>query len=624
MFGSGKTYLGLHFLSMLKASQPMCDTLRKDFAKELPILLKFEYVLLDLRLTSFDSMDLVSPMVLLISQEVLYLCKEEPCYKELKNWLENATTQINVMVLLDNINRITKKRFFFHVDEIDLILDSLHKHNRTNSIDEVSTYYKFWKDVVFQCFLTGNQCYVSGRSSFLYTLSKGYYKQENLRSPCICKARTLDPLSQTNIKEIMIHLKRFSMEEVELLSERIYTITAGIPRFVKYCIDIAKNLIGKSDDECLNIAYQYCKQKAVIELCPYISLPENLKGIYLELIRISIFHIPINPDLPVSPHDFWSIPEKSCPTIRDCLSLLPVYTANCPSDVSKVVVIFSKLQHYSLLEDPSFQIDSFKKRLPIPSLYLKSLSVADWRTGEPFERCIGESIILRDTYSTLEDCTYAELYPFLKCTVLANVKVSPLQKRCFLPHFTTMNTLPVEQIRNFMNSPLQDDILRVSNQQKSVVFQHVKSNTIYTSSKTSAADIYKFEANGIYIGWQTKSMKSCLTPGVFKEEVEKSILHDHLTQNVCFILVFVIEKLSDTLFAECSFPVYHDDLCLAYQFNPQTTIKVRQGTTDMEGNRRSKEIPWSIPNGIQVVVLTPAGIKFLLGKPIYEILKYDK
>eukprot|EP01124_Arcella_intermedia_P021716 TRINITY_DN308_c0_g3_i1.p1 TRINITY_DN308_c0_g3~~TRINITY_DN308_c0_g3_i1.p1 ORF type:complete len:772 (-),score=158.30 TRINITY_DN308_c0_g3_i1:2167-4272(-) len=634
MYGSGKTYLGENFLNTLKSGK--LDEKLKNL-QHFDTLLQCDYVLLDLRFASskFHGNDnLVLPMVILISQAVLFTYKEQPFFEDLKQFLENCAINITILELLRGISKITGKRILYHIDEIDVILNSIVTRNQEISAKSKATvYYTFWNLVLSDILLSGNLCYVSGRSSILYTLGKGYYANYELTSPTACVARTLDPLNEGNIYLILKELQMSENDSKEL-SKTIYRLTAGIPRFVKYCVDcIIPNYVNTSYDDLLKLSYDYILKQAEKELCPYKSLDKNFQSIYLELVRIAIFHIPVDPELNIADDEFWNLPGNHPLTLRDGLSLLPVYTANAPNHPTKIVVVISDLHLFALQNDMNFMIDSYNHRLPIGSMYLKLISSQDWRTGEPFERSVTESIILRESYSILEDCTYSQLYPFLQKTCISHLKVTRVQSRQFIPRFKEMNTVPEDSVKQFMKEK-QCQVMDADVKQKSTVLKYAKSGVIYTSSKTSAADIYKFE-KGAYIGWQVKIQK--LTPAILKQEVEKSILHD--TPNIQFVLVFVVEEISSDLLHYCmgATTITQDQKILAYQLDLDWTMKVRRkvekeydtttfikkrklSETAIETAIEYEEVTWTVPINVEVVILKENGLRSLLGDLAYKML----
>jgi len=124
-------------------------------------------------------------------------------------------------------------------------------------------------------------------------------------------------------------------------------------------------------------------------------------------------------------------------------------------------------------------------------------------------------------------CSYSELYSFLKGTYLEDVIPIPTTKRHLFPKFTKKENLSSDREKIqlfFQNDP--KEIIEVPVIDKSIMLDYVKPGVIYTSDKSNAADIYKFEGEK-YIGLQTKCGKSrAFGKANFKKEIEKAILHN--------------------------------------------------------------------------------------------------
>jgi len=247
----------------------------------------------------------------------------------------------------------------------------------------------------------------------------------------------------------------------------------------------------------------------------------------------------------------------------------------------------------------------------VPINYLNNLTIQDWRSGQPFEHCVVESLILRELGSNLEyKCSYSELYPFLKGTYLEDVIPIPTTKRRLFPRFTTkINlTLDIQKIKSFFQQNSMKNIIEVPVNAKSIMLENIQSGVIYTSDKSNAADIYKFEGEK-YIGFQTKCGTSrAFGYEDFKTEINKAILHQDSPKKWQFVLVFAIQKLSSQFSGskEVAFRrnIISDGKAIAVLFSPGYTIK-----------------KWTLPDNVNVVVLYEEGLRLLLGNPIYNYLE---
>jgi len=143
--------------------------------------------------------------------------------------------------------------------------------------------------------------------------------------------------------------------------------------------------------------------------------------------------------------------------------------------------------------------------------------------------------------------------------------------------------------------------------------------TIYTSKQTSASDVYKFEKDNLYISWQVKyGVTKPFGKAKWEEEVTKAILHNctDANTNIKLVLVITAQKLASfftTLETSDNCEVITDgDKRLAVQFNPGYVMQISHKTWTSE---------YTVPNGVQVVVLFNDGLIELLGKPIFNFMQ---
>jgi len=103
-----------------------------------------------------------------------------------------------------------------------------------------------WTSIITPILMTGNPCYVSGKSATLYSLGKGLYHPFGFNSRTLCFARTLDPFKEEHILIILDNCfaEQLSDEDRMEIAKIIYKLTAGIPRFVQICIDFISKNIG--------------------------------------------------------------------------------------------------------------------------------------------------------------------------------------------------------------------------------------------------------------------------------------------------------------------------------------------------------------------------------------------
>jgi len=237
-----------------------------------------------------------------------------------------------------------------------------------------------------------------------------------------------------------------------------------------------------------------------------------------------------------------------------------------------------------------------QKQLPIPKSYILNLTPNDWSTGQPFENCVVETIVLREFGTILENCTYSELYPFLVNTVLCKTTPKTTNERRLFPKFTKkLIQSNKEYITNFFKEK-SNKVIEVNESNKSMVYELALRGVIYTSKQTSAGDVYKFEDGNMYISWQIKSgFTRKFGPSSFCDEVNKAILHDLSNTNIKFVLVFVVQQLSDyfTRTDRCNEPncieiISKDNQKLGIQFNPGYIMKIQRKSKSGDNTQPKK------------------------------------
>jgi hypothetical protein len=188
MWGSGKSWLGNHFLEQFNS--PQCETLRSKLAEEfgtedVHTLAHSIYLLVDLRrwsdllprravqLDEYVLCSLVGAMLMHFPDDCTFW-ESQP----IANWTPKG--------VLAWFTKKYHKTFFVHFDEVDLILNVAPSLTRDEiiGIEAAKRFYDFWR-LTHPIILTGNFLYVSGRSVFLYSYGKGLYRNYAFKSPGI-------------------------------------------------------------------------------------------------------------------------------------------------------------------------------------------------------------------------------------------------------------------------------------------------------------------------------------------------------------------------------------------------------------------------------------------------------
>jgi hypothetical protein len=189
MWGSGKSWLGNHFLEQFNS--PQFATLRSKLAEEfgaeaVNTLASSVYVLVDLRDTS--DMTLMRPgvtlgqfvLVSLVRTMISLFPEDRPFWESqpVSRWLSGA--------VMHWFSEKYHKTFFVHFDEVDLILSVPPeiKKDEVVGIEAAKRFYEFWT-LTHPIILTGNFLYFTGRSVFLYAYGKGLYRSPEFTSPGI-------------------------------------------------------------------------------------------------------------------------------------------------------------------------------------------------------------------------------------------------------------------------------------------------------------------------------------------------------------------------------------------------------------------------------------------------------
>jgi len=151
--------------------------------------------------------------------------------------------------------------------------------------------------------------------------------------PSICKQRILDPLEINHIK-YLVELELKENINSEELAHIIKKRTAGIPRFVKFCINMLKD---NPKIDLYQSLLSRIEDKHPIELRPYMSFSRQLKEVYIELARISLLKLPVQLNMPVPNNVLWkSAPNSnSVLTVGDCIKLLNLYIMNANQELKK-------------------------------------------------------------------------------------------------------------------------------------------------------------------------------------------------------------------------------------------------------------------------------------------------
>jgi hypothetical protein len=180
MWGSGKSWLGNHFLHQFRS--PRFADLRKQLEDEfgegaVAELLNAKYVLIDFRRFQgkLDKSTLDEFVLRCLVSSLLQFFPEDGEY-----WSKQPIKQWDCADIMNEFSNRHKTKFFIHFDEVDAILETQPAVD-SEGLPAAERFYGFWKRID-PILGTGNFLYCSGRSAILYALGKGLYTSRNLIS----------------------------------------------------------------------------------------------------------------------------------------------------------------------------------------------------------------------------------------------------------------------------------------------------------------------------------------------------------------------------------------------------------------------------------------------------------
>jgi len=198
MFGSGKSSLGVNFLSELKKSRfNTCrEKLAKDYSKKaVDTLLKLVYVGVDFRMSN-QALQLVNRVRIALLLALLSVCPSEKCEAAINRFNEKPISSFTCSQIIGCFEKMLECRFFVHFDEIDRLFE-LESRLSTR----IELLYRFWEEINgIHNRKEGSALFCSGRSPLLYLMGKGRFSQvsspDNSTASCIL----LDSLKQKHIE----------------------------------------------------------------------------------------------------------------------------------------------------------------------------------------------------------------------------------------------------------------------------------------------------------------------------------------------------------------------------------------------------------------------------------------
>jgi len=552
MFGSGKSFLGLNFLTSLKSSQfsNIVNDIRIKYPEELKILIACIHIEVDMRSVTVD--DNYSSLKVSLVGSILSSLPNTKAVQTFKNWILNQNLSLSFKMLFNQLEVITGYKIFLQLDDIDGMWKNVSES------EQVKKYYHLRTNVLDDIIRTGTSVYITGRSSILYSIGRGLYRKKNLYSPTLCFQRILDPLEITHIHQLLKNNKKLcDLPNLEEKAEVIKKRTAGIPRFIEHAISILED---NPHDELGKTLLDRLDKLAPIELVPYYSLSDEMKDVYIELARIALLKVPIDLSLPVPPSVIFPSHDKDYTiTTRDCIQLLNLYIMNIREEnfveEKYVYLVFPEVQLEALAKDKNVK-EHHKRRLPFLSILYKSLPFKFWQTGEPFEECVIEAIYHRLilTIFSIPNLLYGEAYSFLSTSFMSKeplvYDLKALKGK--FPKFSSQEKTKKSTIKKFSKGIFDVELqqcfldtsgkdMEVYSDYKEYVLNKAQNGVIYVSARaSSAADVY-IKAKCCYLGFQFKWGKQPFGHKDLISEITSAILSLHMP----FVFVIVAQHLTN-------------------------------------------------------------------------------
>eukprot|EP01132_Coremiostelium_polycephalum_P005653 gene5653-7038_t len=542
--------------------------------------------------------------------------------------------------LSENINQF--RNIFLHFDEIDYCLMT---SNSNNFNDEVRLIYTLWNEVFHQLIKIGVPVFVTGRSSILFSIGKQLFNSIGITSPERGRVEwiVLDSLKIEHIKQLLEYENiRFTQE----LLKDIFYLTGGIPRLIQRAIRFLQNpnysnFSSKSFRDFLLPEYN-----AEVDPTSDPKFTPIMKSIYLELIRLAVFHIPFNLKTKIDP-SHWQLPENTQANFSEVIKFYHIYIEPIHGKKEEVYLNFPQITIDQLYETTTN--DLIKNRIGILNqIRYNALSLS---TATPFELCFKECLGIR-MVKGLE--TNGSLL-FLNNSWVSENSIFSNDNKVFgnFPSFTSdITTANVESIRNFFNETNPNSI-KVSKTLFYETWKLAKEKILYQSGPQSASsDFYLKFNNNLGLAFFIKSGLSRLIgiPELI-EEIEKSGYSSNL-KLVCVLVALNTNTLvqnggyKDQIEFDNNNPkmkrnIFVNQKLIAFQFEPHTKLQYKKLKED-ENNRVSepndesvtkkrctekskvkkiyiKEV-FTIPHNVQLIVLTNDGIKYLIGDKDFETM----
>ena len=667
MWGSGKSWLGTHFLQQIKTERyaPLRSKLAEEFGpKAVKTLIKSVYIPIDLRLwtgslflTSAPTLDqfvlraLVGTMVMHFPDDLAFWQSQPESYWEPKT-------------IVAWFSKKYDKTFFVHFDEVDTILCVPPMITRDEVIGmRAFRFLEFW-GLIHPIILSSNFLYVSGRSAF----GKGLYHSSGLMSPGIRSSDNnlqgantcllLDTLKPQHIENILA--ENPGIEDVETrkyLASLLYYRTAGVPCFIGYAVEwLVKQQIGKNSKKQTILPNIFGDKfrdfirddkGARNELCPMISFQsDRIKELYARLIALSALGVPLDTNATINNPEAWGIrkDERNKHLEVPMLDLLCLYnlyiektSIDGPWRIIFPDIVLDEIANFHKSERDS--LPGWVSSLPYWIAFSKTRSADAQKKGILMERIAANNMelaILDELGIAKQSATFEERFPFLSHSSIGKEVASLSSSHPYrqLPKIVTqdkgqgsvasLDSLTTKEredklqvLKTYISQPpsyLWEEI-RLYKGDWIYLLKIVQPGILYVPTpKSSSADLIYFASTMNSVHFRFKAEKTLLTMDSIIIEAQKAYVGSLVADKTLTFVIVALKVNRETIEKNAT----PESKCIQVnQGRQHLSIVMKSGAI-----LKSSKSTWRIPHNMDIVVVLDKGLEQLITK--HNLVLFEK
>ena len=443
----------------------------------------------------------------------------------------------------------------------------------------------------------------------------------------------------------------------QLLAQFIYKRTKGVPRFLGYTFEYLKTKLQhwtKGDIKKELLGAEYLKfldvpTRAESELRPYRQLLD--KEFYIELVRIAALQIPVDMDLDIKNASVtyfgldknWG-PDAQCEApLIELAYLYNLYIERVyPGSKEWKIVVPDVVLDVMDLSEP---------RLPFWISYCKSPASNAFKSGPFLEGVVLHCLALRvgeEIAMGRETKKVKEIFPFLQNSVCADEEIvrekkylwSPLPKLVYSKPgpSSKMSSAELKAFSNRLQKFFEavkngDDIsttIQVNVLDWSLIHPYLQPGRLYIpggANGMSASEDLRYCMKNSDLAFQMKEGEQVADLNTVSDEGIKSSLGKHPHKNLTLVIVATnvdtnLENVKGTKI------IMANNQKMAVYFPPETILQLSQKFFGKEANvwmglnlLNKHATTWTIPKGMDIVVLLSEGLEFLLTPQNVELFK---